>query len=132
MDLGAATVPDDDPAPAKEGVCSRPVDLVHLARYTLGNRALEREVLELFLRQSLAHLERLESAALSEKAWLEAAHTIKGSARAVGAWKVANLAEAAERLPQDAGAERRAQVIGAVAAEIDAANRYIEGLFAET
>jgi hypothetical protein len=31
---------------------SRPVDLVHLSRYTLGERALEREALELFCTQS--------------------------------------------------------------------------------
>jgi hypothetical protein len=30
----------------------RPIDLVHLARATLGDRSLEREVLQLFDRQS--------------------------------------------------------------------------------
>ena len=27
-------------------VCVRPIDLVHLARYTMGNKALEREILD--------------------------------------------------------------------------------------
>ena len=30
----------------------RPVDLVHLAKYTMGNRELEQEVLTLFTRSS--------------------------------------------------------------------------------
>ncbi len=48
-------------AHAEEGrkTSSRPVDLVHLSRYTLGERALEREVLELFCTQSSIYLERL-------------------------------------------------------------------------
>ncbi|MGH6866065.1 MAG: Hpt domain-containing protein, partial [Methyloceanibacter sp.] len=62
---------------------SRPVDLVHLSRYTLGERDLEREVLELFCSQSLVYLERLREAQ-SDKEWIEAAHTLKGSARAIG------------------------------------------------
>ena len=41
---------------------SRPVDLVHLSRYTLGERELEREVLELFCTQSFVYLERLKAA----------------------------------------------------------------------
>ena len=51
---------DDDPH-AEEGrkTSSRPVDLVHLSRYTLGERALEREVLELFCSQSSIYIERL-------------------------------------------------------------------------
>jgi hypothetical protein len=40
-------------------VSSRPVDLVHRSRYTLGDRALEREVLELFCAQSALYVERL-------------------------------------------------------------------------
>ena len=39
-----------------------PVDLKHLSRYTLGERALEREILELFCSQSAIYLERLREA----------------------------------------------------------------------
>ncbi len=38
----------------------RPIDLVHLARTTLGDRALEREVLQLFDRQSSILIARME------------------------------------------------------------------------
>jgi HPt (histidine-containing phosphotransfer) domain-containing protein len=86
-------------APHVEGSCApsfeRPIDLVHLARQTLGDRALEREILDLFTTQVRAVLARLEAAAVAE-ARLDLAHTLKGSARAVGAWKVAAEAEACE------------------------------------
>jgi hypothetical protein len=47
---------------------SRPVDLVHLSRYTLGVRNLEREVVELFCTQSAIYLERLREAP-SDRQW---------------------------------------------------------------
>lgn len=98
MTAAAARAPRDDIAetphsPAEQ--CPRPVDLVHLARYTLGNRALELEVLQLFAAQAPSLLERLRLAA-DERAWHEAAHALKGSARAIGAWPLGKAAEAAE------------------------------------
>lgn len=85
----------------------RPLDLVHLARQTLGDPDLEAEVLALFVTQSSAMLARIAAAVeAGERQML--AHTFKGSARAVGAWKVAAAAEAVElweeepRLPLDA------------------------------
>jgi HPt (histidine-containing phosphotransfer) domain-containing protein len=66
----------------------RPVDLVHLARQTLGDRALEREVLGLFKVQARAIFAQLQ-AVTQKQARLDLAHTLKGSARAVGAWQVA-------------------------------------------
>jgi len=73
----------------------RPIDLVHLARTTLGDRGLEREVLQLFDRQSTLLIARMRSAAPAGIATL--AHTLKGSARGIGAWRVARAAEALER-----------------------------------
>jgi HPt (histidine-containing phosphotransfer) domain-containing protein len=78
----------------------RPVDLVHLARQTLGDRALEREVLGLFQVQARAIFAQLQSVT-QPKARLDLAHTLKGSARAVGAWKVAEAAEFCETLGED-------------------------------
>lgn len=76
------------------------VDRVHLARFTLGNVALEVEVLGLFAADAPGYLRRIE-AAQDRREWIEAAHTLKGSARAVGAWRVAEAAEAIERLARD-------------------------------
>lgn len=71
------------------------LDRDHLARYTLGDAELEREVLQLFIGQMPQTLGHLRSSQ-SPKDWLQAAHSIKGAARAVGAWKLARAAETAE------------------------------------
>jgi len=105
----------------------RPVDLVHLAKYTLGNRSAEREILELFSRQSDLYFERLRSAE-TDKAWLEAAHTILGSARGVGAWQVAKCAAAIQKhetLPAEAD---RDKVLSALQARIAEAKAFIGDL----
>ncbi len=105
-----------------------PIDHRHLGRYTLGNRALEIEVLQLFAGQAPLTLAEL-AAATTEKAWHIAAHTLKGSARAVGAWEVARIAEVAER---DGPAEpQRSQSIASLEACIAVTNSYIDGLPAE-
>jgi HPt (histidine-containing phosphotransfer) domain-containing protein len=72
----------------------RAIDLVHLSRTTMGDRALEREVLQLFDRQSSILIERMRTAAPAGVTTL--AHTLKGSARGVGAWRVARAAEQLE------------------------------------
>ena len=72
----------------------RPIDLVHLARTTLGDRSLEREVLQLFDRQSSLLIARMRTAAPASIGLI--AHTMKGSARGIGAWRVARAAEAVE------------------------------------
>jgi len=72
----------------------RPIDLVHLARTTFGDRSLEREVLQLFDRQSSILIGRMRTATPAAVAAL--AHTLKGSARGIGAWRVARAAELLE------------------------------------
>ena len=79
---------------------SSPIDHVHLARYTMGNKALELEVLQLFAGQAPETLASLKAAATA-KEWHVAAHTLKGSARAVGAFALAAAAEEAERTGHD-------------------------------
>jgi HPt (histidine-containing phosphotransfer) domain-containing protein len=91
---------DTVPSGEERKPSSRPVDLVHLSRYTLGERALEREVLELFCTQSVVYLERLREAQ-SDKDWKDAAHSLKGSASAIGAWRAAEAAQRAEALSGD-------------------------------
>jgi HPt (histidine-containing phosphotransfer) domain-containing protein len=85
---------DEVSAPALSPA-SDPIDLDHLSRMTLGERSLEREVLALFDRQADILLERMNSAAPAGVATL--AHTLKGSARGIGAWGVAQAAEAVEQ-----------------------------------
>ncbi len=77
--------------------CVKPIDRKHLARYTLGNMALEEEILGLFLEQLPKTIAALRTAA-SDRDWTVAAHTLKGSSRCVGAWRLARTGEQAERL----------------------------------
>lgn len=72
------------------------IDVVHLNRQTMGDRGLEHEVLELFRRQARVLLFRFEAlTSPSERA--DVAHTLKGSARGVGANRVAFAADELER-----------------------------------
>ncbi len=111
-------------------VCSRPVDLVHLARYTLGNKVLEREILDLFVGQSRVTLARLE-AATTDKEWRDEAHALLGSAKAVGAKRVADRVLVAQKLPGAFANSQRVAVLETIAREIEDANRYIRDLFPE-
>jgi HPt (histidine-containing phosphotransfer) domain-containing protein len=78
---------------------ARPIDLTHLARQTSGDRDLEREVLELFVEQALTVREKIAGANLKERLYL--AHALKGSARGVGAFAIAECACAIEDNPTD-------------------------------
>ena len=66
-----------------------PIDLEHLRRMTLGDAGLEREVLAMFSAQTVSLIGAL--AALPPEAGA-LAHTLKGSARAIGAFAVADAA----------------------------------------
>jgi HPt (histidine-containing phosphotransfer) domain-containing protein len=64
-----------------------PIDIEHLQRMTLGDASLEREVLAMFSAQAIGLIGTL--AALPADA-VALAHTLKGSARAIGAFAVAD------------------------------------------
>jgi HPt (histidine-containing phosphotransfer) domain-containing protein len=72
-----------------------PIDIAHLRRMTLGDAALEREVLTMFSAQA-ARLAKALAAMPTDAPAL--AHTLKGSARAVGAFVVADAAAHLETL----------------------------------
>jgi len=85
------------------------IDLAHLSRMTFGDKALERELLELFDRQAALLVARMHG---TESATVKAlAHTLKGSAVGVGATEVA---EAAAALEHGQGPERLAAITRAV------------------
>ena len=100
----------------------RPIDLVHLARATLGDRSLEREVLQLFDRQSALLIARLRNAGPDGVAMI--AHTLKGSVRGIGAWRVARAAEAVEL----AGSTESGAALERLAAATDEARAVIADL----
>jgi HPt (histidine-containing phosphotransfer) domain-containing protein len=77
-----------------------PIDAEHLKRMTLGDAGLEREVLAMFAGQAVRLIDAL--ADLPPEA-TELTHTLKGSARAIGAFGVADAAEALEAAIRDGG-----------------------------
>jgi len=125
--IAAKSTNFDNDAPL---VADRPVDLVHLSKYTLGNRELEKEVLELFNQQSLIYLKRLAGAENMVN-WHQAAHTIKGSAKGIGAWKVAEMAENAEMLPAETSQTCRKEQLETLVETVEEANRFIEHLLSK-
>jgi HPt (histidine-containing phosphotransfer) domain-containing protein len=66
-----------------------PIDFDHLRRMTLGDAAIEQEVLAMFSAQS-GNLVHTLAALPADSSVL--AHTLKGSARAIGAFAVADAA----------------------------------------
>ncbi|EFL90298.1 Hpt domain-containing protein [Ahrensia sp. R2A130] len=98
-----------------------PVDMVHLARQSLGNRSLEVEILALFRAQSDLYLERIRHAA-DDKARSMAAHTLRGSALGIGAWQLAEEAAVLEKHPD------RTALIDGFADTLDQTNRFIGAL----
>ena len=98
-----------------------PIDLAHLRRMTLGDSGLEREVLTMFLKQT----DRLlgELAALAPDA-VALAHTLKGSARAIGAFDVADQAAALEDAIRNGG--EAARPLAALDAAVNEARTAIE------
>jgi HPt (histidine-containing phosphotransfer) domain-containing protein len=102
-----------------------PIDSGHLERMTLGDAALTREVLAMFSAQAVGLIGNLERAGGLPSDAPALAHTLKGSARAIGAFRVADAAEVVEAAirngddPADAVAGLRDAVTEARAA-IDA------------
>ncbi len=111
-------------------VAGRPVDLVHLARYTLGDVSHERQVLALFRTQSGVCLNKLAQAE-HEQAWRDAAHTIADSARDIGAWQVARTAADAEALEGEALEGARVEALESLQRDLSEANGYIRTLLSD-
>jgi HPt (histidine-containing phosphotransfer) domain-containing protein len=94
------------------------IDDDHLRQMTLGDSALEREVLEIFMRQAALMLRRIAGAKPALAA--AAAHTLKGSARGIGAWRVA---QAADRLERVAAGDDSLEAFKVAIAELETASR---------
>lgn len=92
-----------------------PIDLVHLARQTMGDRAVELEVLQTFARQARQSVHDLAGA--DTAAIVAVAHRLKGAAQAVGAFRLSEVVEEIEN-----GACDAAHVARAGAAILEAEN----------
>jgi hypothetical protein len=113
-----AAAPTDAPAPVETAI-----DLEHLARMTLGEASLETEVLMLFDRQAEVLLGRMLDATPAAAAAF--AHTLKGSARGIGAWRVAEAADAVEANAIRSNPNGAASAVARLAAAVDEARAAI-------
>ena len=80
------------------------LDLAHLKCMTWGEDSLEREVLVMFDRQAGMLLDCLQHPGAQSIALH--AHTLAGSARGIGAWRMAAAAQALELAAKEADASQ--------------------------
>jgi HPt (histidine-containing phosphotransfer) domain-containing protein len=114
---GAKAAGDNRQTRTTGALTDRPaIDDEHLKRMTLGDDRLEQEVLQIFVRQNAMMLERISSG--KPGALAIAAHTLIGSARGIGAWRIAGAAERLERASCEGGEDE----IGDAIAELKAAS----------
>lgn len=87
------------PPPSSE----RPIDLVHLAQRTMGDKDREAQVLGLFARQARQCVNQLCGAnhLIGKNDRLAVVRTLRGSASSVGAFCVFKVAESLEKNPDD-------------------------------
>jgi HPt (histidine-containing phosphotransfer) domain-containing protein len=98
MTASCVTIGDGASSPSSTRAGGNAQDVLdedHLARMTLGDRVLEREVLEIFVRQNVVMLARITAGQAGLAA--AAAHALAGSACGIGAWRLARAAERLER-----------------------------------
>lgn len=116
-------------APATVAADEPTLDLVHLSHQTLGDNALERELLTLFERQAAQFAARLAAPmGVGEEKWrADLVHTLKGSARAVGAAAVGRAAEDYEEALR-AGDSDTSRRLARLSASIETARRAIAEL----
>jgi len=95
---------------AIERAGSAVLDVQHLDKYTAGDAVLRRELLSLFTDQLAQQVAALCAGCAGDD-WMIATHTLKGAARAVGAFQIGETAEALEQLDPDADAEACAKLI---------------------
>ncbi len=116
-------LPFDDICRRAPDMTEKAIDFAYLSRQTAGDHELERELLTLFAQQCVVHLRAIHGGT-DRQARMDAAHTLKGAARAIGAWQVA---EAADRIeeglagPEQTASETALDALALAAAEARAA-----------
>lgn len=91
---------------------AKPIDLAHLGNQTFGDEQLEQEILSVFCAQSKVYLDMMTKSCDSTTR-IRAAHSLKGAARAIGAFELAELAAHYEKVRHE-GYEPVEQELGRV------------------
>lgn len=98
---------------------AKPLDLVHLGNQTMGDEALEGEILSMFASQSEIYMKMILNSC-DTPTRIRAAHSLKGASRSIGAFELAELAACAEKYDHD--------VHDALREELDRVLAYIRSL----
>jgi HPt (histidine-containing phosphotransfer) domain-containing protein len=108
-----------------------PVDLAHLAQYTGGDAALDAEVLQMFVDQSASLLRDLEAVLESHdiKSWKFITHSLKGAARYIGAFALADVAEEAEPIDPAVQIEAALAAVSALQARAENVELFVRDYF---
>jgi HPt (histidine-containing phosphotransfer) domain-containing protein len=107
------------------------IDMEHLDRYTGGDAKVNAEVLRLFETQTNDLVARLQAIldARDAKSWKQVTHTIKGAARGIGAFAMADAAAQCE--PIDLSDRSRASTaISLLKTHTDAVQAFIQSYLA--
>lgn len=102
-----------------------PIDFVHLAQYTAGDKVLEADLLAEFVINAEGYVARIAAAPGSEDADI-AAHTLKGSAQGMGAFALAQAAAEAEEI-ETADAGNNPEILSRLHAEMDRLRAFVAG-----
>jgi len=113
---------------ARPAAFSAVFDRPHLVRYTMENADLEKEIIGLFLQQLPSIVAMLEDAD-SPEAWKLAAHTLKGSAAAVGANAIHESAIRLEELNVYANVKLRLSLLAGLRTQVERFQAVIRTLY---
>ncbi|MFO1148451.1 MAG: Hpt domain-containing protein [Alsobacter sp.] len=125
--MNGSTARRTSPEYVSPGALGEVLDLDHLARQTLHDPELERQIVAMFFEQSAEVLRQIWDAA-EHRQRMEAAHRLKGSARAVGAWRVAEASGRVEALPAHAPDDHVLEAVAGLHAKVAEARAVIAGL----
>lgn len=100
------------------------MDTEYLNAYTSGDTDLQVHVLQIFLENIPVYMSALSRENNSE--WKRDAHKLKGAARSVGAKRIANLAEQAEKMGAVTNAENQVSILKKLYAAVNETKAFIE------
>jgi HPt (histidine-containing phosphotransfer) domain-containing protein len=104
-----------------------PVDLDHLARYTGGDASINAEILQMFAGQSADLMTQLHAVLQTHdlEAWKLITHSLKGAARGIGAFALADAAAHAEPLSPSADNLGTVQALQELKTQTENVQRFI-------